>query len=332
MPIQSGDVKLLKSAVMADVPEGGGAPTGTTIADGVSNAIFPDISELDRAGGRVNLRKSFVSVQTDDTDTYFGANVIVAEPPQDPRVSVTLFSTEKTFDTREQAQVRIEAYLNKGPEWAGYLFENHIAGQRVIQLFQRTTDTVPNVGQTLVLIENEGLGTQKEQYIRATSVSVVERTFTYDGDKDYKASIVTVDISDALRYDFTGSPASRTFTRAANSTKTRDTVSIELSFADGSIGTVHYFANGCKAFPKERLEVFAAGRVLQLDNFSKLTGFAWPGFTKMNLWKQDKGQKACASAFVQAVASGGASPIPFEELLEVARVTIDAADQCEGGR
>jgi len=115
-------------------------------------------------------------------------------------------------------------------------------------------------------------------------------------------------------------------------TKTRDTVSIELSFADGSIGTVHYFANGCKAFPKERLEVFAAGRVLQLDNFRKLTGFAWPGFTKMNLWKQDKGQKACASAFVQAVASGGASPIPFEELLEVARVTIDAADQCEGGR
>ena len=50
MPIQSGDVKLLKSAVMADVPEGGGAPTGNTIADGVSNAIFPDISELDRAG------------------------------------------------------------------------------------------------------------------------------------------------------------------------------------------------------------------------------------------------------------------------------------------
>ena len=224
MPIHSGDVKLLKSAVMADVPEGGGAPTGITIADGVSNAIFPDISELDRAGGRVNLRKSFVSVQTDDTDTYFGANVIVAEPPKDPRVSVTLFSTERTFDTREQAQTRIEAYLNKGPEWAGYLFENHIAGQRVIQLFQRTTDAIPNVGQTLVLIENEGLSTQKEQYIRATAVSSVERTFTYNSDQDYKAAVVTVDISDALRYDFTGSPATRTFTRATNSTKVRDTV------------------------------------------------------------------------------------------------------------
>ena len=224
MPIQSGDVKLLKSAVMADVPEGGGAPTGLVIADGVSNAIFPDISELDRAGGRVNLRKSFVQVATDDTDTYFGANVIVAEPPQDERVSVTLFSTKKTFDTREQAQTRIEAYLNKGPEWAGYLFENHIAGQRVVQLFQRLSDAVPNVGQTLVLIENEGLPTQKEQYVRATAVSVVERSFTYNTDQDYRAAVVTVAISDALRFDFTGSPATRIFTRLANATRTRDTV------------------------------------------------------------------------------------------------------------
>ena len=65
------------------------------------------------------------------------------------------------------------------------------------------------------------------------------------------------------------------------------TLSIQLRFADGSIGTVHYFANGPKSFPKERLEVFAAGRVLQLDYFRKLTGYGWPGFSKMNLWCQD---------------------------------------------
>jgi hypothetical protein len=45
----------------------------------------------------------------------------------------------------------------------------------------------------------------------------MERTFTYDTDKDYKAVIVTVELSDALRYDFTGSPASRQFTRLGNS-------------------------------------------------------------------------------------------------------------------
>jgi predicted dehydrogenase len=108
-------------------------------------------------------------------------------------------------------------------------------------------------------------------------------------------------------------------------TATRDTVSLQLGFADGSIGTVHYFANGPKSFPKERLEVFAGGRALQLDNFRRLTGFGWPGFGKMNLWRQDKGQKACAAAFVRAVESGGPAPIPLDELLEVARVTIEAA-------
>jgi len=105
-----------------------------------------------------------------------------------------------------------------------------------------------------------------------------------------------------------------------------DTVSIDLGFADGAIGTIHYFANGPKAFPKERLEVFAQGRVIQLDNFRRMTGFGWPGFSKMNLWRQDKGQNACAAAFVGAVAGGGASPIPFEELIEVAEATIAAAD------
>jgi predicted dehydrogenase/threonine dehydrogenase-like Zn-dependent dehydrogenase len=106
---------------------------------------------------------------------------------------------------------------------------------------------------------------------------------------------------------------------------TKDSVSISLKFEGGSIGVVHYFANGSKAFPKERLEVFASGRVLQLDNFRKLHGFGWPGFTKMNLWRQDKGQKACAAAFVQAITTGGPAPIPLDEILEVARVSIEVS-------
>lgn len=107
---------------------------------------------------------------------------------------------------------------------------------------------------------------------------------------------------------------------------TGDTVTICLRFADGSTGTIHYFANGSKSFPKERLEIFAAGRVLQLDNFRRLTGFGWPGFSKMNLWRQDKGQKACAAAFVQALENGTTAPIPFDELAEVSRVTIEIAE------
>ena len=106
---------------------------------------------------------------------------------------------------------------------------------------------------------------------------------------------------------------------------TGDTASLQLDFVDGSIGTVHYFANGNKALPKERLEVFADGRILQLDNFRKLKGYGWPGFRKMNLWRQDKGQTACVAAFVNTVKNGGDPPIAIDELLEVSRVTIALA-------
>ena len=109
-------------------------------------------------------------------------------------------------------------------------------------------------------------------------------------------------------------------------TVSEDKASITLSFADGSIGTIHYLANGHKAFPKERLEVFVSGRILQLDNFRELVGFGWPGFSKMNLWRQNKGQKACAAAFVQAVEQIGQAPIPFDELMEVSRVSIEVAE------
>jgi predicted dehydrogenase/threonine dehydrogenase-like Zn-dependent dehydrogenase len=108
------------------------------------------------------------------------------------------------------------------------------------------------------------------------------------------------------------------------SSPTGDTVSLQLGFGDGSIGTIHYFANGSKSFPKERLEVFASGRVLQLDNFRTLTGFGWAGFRKMRLWRQDKGQKACAAAFVRAVEQG-TTPIPLEEIFAVSRVSLELA-------
>ncbi len=104
-----------------------------------------------------------------------------------------------------------------------------------------------------------------------------------------------------------------------------DTASVNLRFRDGSIGTVHYFANGSKAIPKERLEVFVGGGVLQLDNYRVLRGFSWPNFRTMRLWRQDKGQANCAAAFLDAIASRttAAHPlIPPLELTEVGRAIV----------
>jgi len=107
---------------------------------------------------------------------------------------------------------------------------------------------------------------------------------------------------------------------------TEDKAAIILGFEDGSFGTIHYYANGAASFPKERVEVFVAGKVLQLDNFRKLKGFGFKGFNKMNLWQQDKGQKACAAEFLKTIEAGVPAPITAEELFEVAKVTIDVAE------
>lgn len=103
-----------------------------------------------------------------------------------------------------------------------------------------------------------------------------------------------------------------------------DNFSLTLRFANGAIGTIHYLANGNKGFPKERLEVFCASRVLQLDNFRILRGWGWPGFKRSRLWRQDKGQAACAAAFVRALHEGSPSPIPLQEIIETSRVAIAA--------
>lgn len=106
-----------------------------------------------------------------------------------------------------------------------------------------------------------------------------------------------------------------------------ENMAVSLQFGDGSIGTLHYLANGSKGFPKERVEVFAGGRVLQLDNFRRLTGFGFPKFRSMNLRHQDKGHAAELKAFADAVKLGAPSPISFGEIAEVTRVTFAISEQ-----
>lgn len=104
-----------------------------------------------------------------------------------------------------------------------------------------------------------------------------------------------------------------------------DTASMQVQFADGSFATILYLANGSKKFPKERVEVFWAGRILQLDNFRVLRGFGVPGLSKKSLWKQDKGQEECVRRFLVAVEKGLPGPIPVGEIFEVSRWILRAA-------
>ena len=105
-----------------------------------------------------------------------------------------------------------------------------------------------------------------------------------------------------------------------------DKMSIVLSFEDGSLGTLNYFGNGSKRYPKETLEVYSEGRILRLNNFRKLEGFGFKGFRKFKTWAMDKGHKAEFQAVVNRVNEGGAPLIPFDGLANVTLASFAAME------
>jgi hypothetical protein len=227
MSITKADIKLLQSQRMTDFDDGGGRMTGSAIVDGQSNNIFPDVSELDRTFGRVNLRKTFTAVLTNNTDTYFGAHVIIEQPTQDDNIDVLLFSTKDWNDVRTAARDTIERYVAAGPVGPWFLYDTQVTGQRQILLFSRIDAELPNVGDVLYLVENEGQGGEYSQYARVTEVSRQSQTFN-DGQGEFSRQVFTCQISDPLRETYHGASISRadTLTPAA---KVRTTLVADAS-------------------------------------------------------------------------------------------------------
>jgi predicted dehydrogenase len=112
-----------------------------------------------------------------------------------------------------------------------------------------------------------------------------------------------------------------------------ENISLTVDFADGSIGTVDYLANGDRSFAKERIEVFAGGRVAVLDDFRTLELVA---NGRHRIWRahlrQDKGHRAAWEAFVAAIAAGGPPPIPYDPLIAVTLATLAARDSLRSGQ
>jgi predicted dehydrogenase len=100
-----------------------------------------------------------------------------------------------------------------------------------------------------------------------------------------------------------------------------DCVTIGMTHDDGSNSTVHYLSNGSKDFPKERIEVFAGGKVLVCDNFRESREIG--GKRSLKTRKQDKGHAGEIMAFLDTIKNGGPWPIPADELLEVSRIAIE---------
>ncbi len=205
MPITKNDIKLLASERMTDNADGGGRATGNIIIGGQSNNIFPDISELDRTYGRVNLRKVFPAVYTLDTDSYMGSNLILDTVPDDENVDALIFDTTDWDDTRAGARNKIESYVVRGPKGPWFLYERQLEGQRSILLFASVNAKLPVVGDVVYLVEDEDLPTEFSQYCRITDVSDEIVTFQAGSPcNTFQRKIITVEIGNPLKHTFEG--------------------------------------------------------------------------------------------------------------------------------
>ena len=111
----------------------------------------------------------------------------------------------------------------------------------------------------------------------------------------------------------------------------QDNVQVNLRFADGSLGTLTYLSNGDRSLPKERLEVFCAGKVAVLDDFRALD-LTSGGHTRGVRRGQDKGHRAIWQAFLACLRAGGLAPIPYEQLFGGARAALAAVRSLETGQ
>ena len=115
-----------------------------------------------------------------------------------------------------------------------------------------------------------------------------------------------------------------------NPDETTDNASILLKYENGSNAVINYFANGSKAYAKERIEVFSQQKVLIMDNWRKLQGYGFSKFKSASS-AQDKGHGNQFRMFVERLQQGGAPLIPFADLVNTTRASFAAIESMKQG-
>lgn len=111
-----------------------------------------------------------------------------------------------------------------------------------------------------------------------------------------------------------------------------DNVIASLKFANGTLGTITYLANGDKSASKERVEVFGGGSVAILEDFRylELVRHGRRQVTRAR-WRQDKGHQLEMRAFINAVRGLPSAPISFEQIVGSTLATLRLQNSCQTG-
>ena len=203
MAITADSLRWYQSERMTDEDDGGGQMTGNEIVPGIENQVFDDLSDVDRAAGDVSLRKVYAAVGSLDDDKYLDAGAVVMRHPADPDVSVTIFSTGDYYDERTQMQALLESSITRGALYTGWLWGDHIPGQRALTLWQRESYPLPSVGARIELIAMVSGVEDHSQVLWITRIvsELVERT---DEQGTYRVRMLTLELAEALDGSYSG--------------------------------------------------------------------------------------------------------------------------------
>ena len=102
-----------------------------------------------------------------------------------------------------------------------------------------------------------------------------------------------------------------------------------LRYADGSVCTLTYTSMGEKSYPKERMEVFADGRVISMDDYKSVTvhGGKHAGWSAQSA---QKGQYEELVALAHSLREGKAWPISLADQLQTSRVALKVEELLAG--
>ena len=133
-----------------------------------------------------------------------------------------------------------------------------------------------------------------------------------------------------------GSPITRVFAAgvrdASGALRADDNLSVSVTCADGSVGTVIYVASGDPAMPKERVEVLGRGRSAVLDNYQSLTTWAGNRKRETKALSVDKGHAGEIARWIAALKDGAAPPIAWSELANASWATLATIESLASGQ
>jgi predicted dehydrogenase len=103
-----------------------------------------------------------------------------------------------------------------------------------------------------------------------------------------------------------------------------------VSYKDGSVTTLTYTAMGDREYPKERMDIYADGKVICMDDYKSVTVAG----AKQKGWRSaimQKGHLEELEALASALKSGSAWPISLAQQLQATRISFLVEDAIRAG-